>query len=183
MKTKLIIIILALIIALGLGYLWCQKDGPAHAPITSITMEITSSRFNHNENIPALYTCDDADINPPLIISGTSEEAKSLVLIVDDPDAPAGTWVHWTVFNIDPKTTEISENTVPQGSIEGLTSFNSPGYGGPCPPSGTHRYVFKIYALDETLDLDETAKSYDIEQVMEGYILDQAELIGLYSRE
>lgn len=183
MKTKLLIVIVALIIAIGLGYLWGQRNGPAHAPVTSINMDITSSRFEHNENIPALYTCDDADINPPLIISGTPEETKSLALIVDDPDASEEGWVHWTVFNIDPKTTEISENTVPQGATEGLTSFNSPGYGGPCPPSGTHRYVFKIYALDETLDLDETAKSYDIEQVMEGHILEQAELIGLYSRE
>ncbi|MFH1533967.1 MAG: YbhB/YbcL family Raf kinase inhibitor-like protein [Nitrospirota bacterium] len=146
-------------------------------------MEISSKAFNHNENIPAKYTCDGEGINPPLTIIGTPQDAKSLALIVDDPDAPSGTWVHWTVFNIDQSTQEIPENSIPQGATEGLTSSNSQEYGGPCPPSGTHRYFFKIYALDTTIDLDETAKPYDIEQAMEGHILDQAEFIGLYSRE
>ncbi|MBD3360547.1 YbhB/YbcL family Raf kinase inhibitor-like protein [Candidatus Peregrinibacteria bacterium] len=146
-------------------------------------MEITSTAFNNNENIPSKYTCDGQDINPPLQISGTPENAKSLVLIVDDPDAPAGTWIHWTVWNIDPKIIEIPENSVPAGAVEGETSFENTGYGGPCPPSGTHRYFFKLYALDIMLDLDQNAKSDDIYQVMEGHTVDSAELIGLFSRE
>ncbi|GAG65703.1 unnamed protein product, partial [marine sediment metagenome] len=106
--------------------------------------------------------------------------AKSLVLIVDDPDAPAKTWVHWTVWNIDPKTTEILENSIPQDAVEGVTDFGTSGYGGPCPPSGTHRYFFKLYALDTTLDLSSSATVEDIQEAMEGHILDSVELIGLY---
>ncbi|RLF04972.1 MAG: YbhB/YbcL family Raf kinase inhibitor-like protein, partial [Thermoprotei archaeon] len=98
-------------------------------------------------------------------------------------DAPMGTWVHWTVWNIDPKTVEIPENSVPEGAVEGITDFGKPGYGGPCPPSGTHRYFFKLYALDTTLDLGSDATKSDIEKAMEGHILEKAELIGRYSRE
>ncbi|MQY75764.1 MAG: YbhB/YbcL family Raf kinase inhibitor-like protein [Clostridia bacterium] len=143
-------------------------------------MKIESPSFKNNEMIPSKYTCDAENINPPITISGISQDAKSLVLIVDDPDAPAKTWVHWTVWNIDPKTTEILENSVPQDAVEGVTDFGTPGYGGPCPPSGTHRYFFKLYALDTTLDLSSSATVEDIQEAMEGHILDSVELIGLY---
>lgn len=150
--------------------------------ILANNMQIISPAFEHNAKIPSKYTCDGDDISPPLAISGVPEGAKSLVLISDDPDAPAGTWVHWTVWNIDPTTSKIPENSVPQAGIEGYTNFGKPGYGGPCPPFGEHRYFFKLYALDKTLDLDASAKKKDIEKKMERYILDKAELIGLYKR-
>lgn len=141
------------------------------------------SVFKNNENIPKKYTCDGENINPPLEISGVPEDAKSLVLIVDDPDAPMGTWVHWTMWNIDPKTEKIEENNVPYGAVEGMTSFKKLGYGGPCPPSGVHHYYFKIYAIDTMLALSNKSDKLEIEKEINGRILDQAELVGLYSRE
>ncbi len=119
----------------------------------------------------------------PLGDSPIPAEAKSLVLIVDDPDAPAGDWVHWTVWNISAKTKTIAENSLPENAAEGFTDFGKPGYGGPCPPTGTHRYFFKLYALDTTLALNSSAKKTDIEKAMEGHILEQAELVGLYQRK
>lgn len=144
-------------------------------------MKIESSAFKHNEKIPAKYTCDGENISPPLAISEVPGNAKSLVLIVHDPDAPAGTWVHWNVWNIPPQTKEVREGGVPQG-IEGATSFNKPGYGGPCPPSGTHRYFFKLYALDTMLDLPSSAMKGEIEKSMTGHIIAYHEFIGLYER-
>src|SRR3989344_873103 len=116
-------------------------------------MNLSSPAFEHHQPIPAKYTCDGENINPLLQFSDIPDSTKSLVLIMDDPDAPAGLWVHWTIWNIDPGTAEIAENSVPPGSIEGVTSFGKPGYGGPCPPSGTHRYFFKFFALDTKLDI------------------------------
>lgn len=148
-------------------------------------MEITSPVFKNNETLPVKYTCEGDNINPPLKISGTPENAKSLILIVDDPDAPAGLWTHWTAWNIDPKTTEISENSVPINSVEGITSFGNIGYGAPCPPknSGTHRYFFKIYAIDHTLDLPTSITAEELYKTIEPSIVDKAEIIGLYSRK
>ena len=108
-------------------------------------------------------------------------EAVSLALIVDDPDAPAGDWVHWTVWNISPETVEITEGSPPSG-VEGTTDFGKTGWGGPCPPSGTHRYFFKLYALDQELDLDSSATKSEIETAITGHVLDKAELVGLYER-
>lgn len=147
----------------------------------SYKMKLESPAFGNMERIPSKYTCDGQDINPPLKISDVPENTKSLVLIVDDPDAPAGTWVHWLVWNISPNTKEIPENSVPKNAVEGITSWNRVGYGGPCPPSGTHRYFFKLYALDTILDLPSTTIS-ELEKAMENHILDKAELVGLYSR-
>ena len=146
-------------------------------------MKISSSAVSHNQSIPAKYTCDGENINPPLQIVDVSSAAKSLVLISDDPDAPMGTWVHWTAWNISPEIKEIAENSVPIGAVEGMTSFGDKGYGGPCPPSGTHRYFFKLYALDSILDLPTSAKAADIEKAMKGHILDKTEFIGLYKRQ
>jgi Raf kinase inhibitor-like YbhB/YbcL family protein len=145
-------------------------------------LKITSSAFEHNGTIPARYTCDGADINPPLHVSNTPSGTKSLALIVDDPDAPMGTWVHWVAWNIDPATSEIKENTVPAGAMEGMNDFRKHNYGGPCPPSGTHRYFFKIYALDTRLDPDSNADKAALEKAMKGHILGQAELMGKYKR-
>lgn len=159
-------------------------------------MKISSSTFDSNQTIPSKYTCDGENINPPLQIADIPEDAESLVLIVDDPDAPAGTWTHWTIWNITPHINDISENSIPNRAswdpnspsvplpaMEGLTDFGKSGYDGPCPPSGTHRYFFKLYALDTMLDLPPSAKAGDIEKAMKGHILDKAELIGLYKRQ
>ena len=148
-------------------------------------MKLTSSAFENNGKIPSKYTCDDLNISPQLSILEIPENAKSIVLIMDDPDAmkPAGkVWDHWIVFNISLETTEIIEGKEPQG-IQGMTSFGRLGYGGPCPPDAEHRYFFKLYALDTILDLKEGATKAEVESAMQDHIIDQAELIGLYSRE
>ncbi|MBF0505856.1 MAG: YbhB/YbcL family Raf kinase inhibitor-like protein [Nitrospirae bacterium] len=145
-------------------------------------LKISSTAFPDNGNIPSKYTCDGTDINPPLFIENVPQEAKSLVLIVDDPDAPMGTWVHWVVWNISPRTKEIKENDSPQGASFGLNDFRKKSYGGPCPPSGTHRYFFKLYALDTALDLPAGAKKGDVEKAMKGHIISQTQTIGLYKR-
>jgi len=142
-------------------------------------LTVTSPAFENNKLIPAKYTCDGDDVNPLLIIEGVPEETKSLVLIVDDPDAPMGTWDHWVVWNIPP-TKRIEENSVP--GVQGLNDFRKHSYGGPCPPSGTHRYFFKVYALDTKLDLNQNSKKKDIEKAMKDHILAKGELVGLYSR-
>ncbi|PIY95972.1 MAG: YbhB/YbcL family Raf kinase inhibitor-like protein [Candidatus Kerfeldbacteria bacterium CG_4_10_14_0_8_um_filter_42_10] len=144
-------------------------------------MKITSSAFQNNQSIPAKYSCDGEDVNPPLAFSELPDNIQSLALIVDDPDAPAGTWVHWIVWNINPATAEISENSVPKGAIEGITSAGQAGYSGPCPPSGEHRYFFKLYALAAMLQLDASADKAALKQAMQGHILAQANLTGLYS--
>ena len=146
-------------------------------------MQLKSPAFSQNGVVPAKYTCDGQNISPPLQIAETPENAKSLVLICDDPDAPGKTWTHWTVWNIDPTTTEIIEGKTPAGSIQGVTDFGEVGYGGPCPPSGEHRYFFKLYALDTDLALSYQAKKEDIEKAMEGHVIDQAQLTGVYSRK
>ena len=147
------------------------------------TLNITSAAFSNNGMIPAKYTCDGADVNPPLAISGVPENAKSLALIVDDPDAPSGMWVHWVVWNIDPKTREIAEDSLPKGAMLGMNDFRKLDYGGPCPPSGTHRYFFKVYALDALLDPGNAAAKAAVERSMKSHILDQAELVGRYRRK
>lgn len=146
-------------------------------------MRLTSSAFSNNQLIPVKYTCNGENVNPPLTISGVHENTKSLVLIIDDPDALVGTWTHWTVWNINPTVASIGENSLPTGSIQGITSFGKPGYGGPCPPSSTHHYYFKLYALDTTLDLVSSAKKDELEKAMIGHILEKTELIGLYGRK
>lgn len=143
-------------------------------------MELSSPVFENGENIPAKYTCDGDNINPPLKIRGVPEEARSLALLVDDPDAPSGTFVHWVLYDIAPDTEVILENTQPGTS--GTNSFQQDTYGGPCPPSGTHRYFFKLYALDRTLDTGPGKTKEQLLQAMDGHILEEAELIGLYER-
>ena len=145
-------------------------------------MQLTSSAFNHNSFIPEKYTCDGLDINPPLSISDTPKNTQSLLLIIDDPDSPAGTFIHWLLWNIDPQTTEILEKSIPNGAIEGLTSWGKIGYGGPCPNVGTHRYFFKIFALDFKINLPSPANVTKILPLIRNHILDQAQLTGKYSK-
>lgn len=147
--------------------------------LTPSAMKLTSSAFENNSAIPSKYSCDGENINPPLQIGEIPENTKSLVLIVHDPDAPSGDWLHWIVFNISP-TNEIAENSKP-GSEE-VNDFGDSKYDGPCPPSGTHHYVFDLYALDTTLNLQTGAKRSDIESAMQGHSLAKAELIGVYQR-
>lgn len=145
------------------------------------TMKLSSAAFENNTMIPTEYTCDGQDISPPLSISGVPNKAKSLALVMDDPDAPGGTFTHWVVWNILPDKTEFVKGekiSFPQGT----TSFGSIGYGGPCPPSGVHRYNFKLYALNTMLDLEEGSTKKDLERAMTGKIMEQATLIGKYSR-
>ncbi|MBE0427022.1 MAG: YbhB/YbcL family Raf kinase inhibitor-like protein [Nitrospirae bacterium] len=145
-------------------------------------LQLTSPAFKHKEYIPRKYTCDGADINPPLQINNIPANTKSMVLIVDDPDAPARTWVHWVVWNIDYYVSEIKENSVPKGAEQGINDFRKHEYGGPCPPSGTHRYFFKLYALDTLLNLESKAGKSNLEKAMKGHIIEKAEIIGLYKR-
>jgi hypothetical protein len=145
-------------------------------------VKIISSEFKNNEKIPSNYTCEGEDVNPPLEFVDVPEDAKSLALIVDDPDAPGKTWVHWVVFNIPPETEEIDEDTVPDDAILGRTDFGNKSYGGPCPPSGTHRYFFKLYALDAMLDLDSGASKQEVLDAMNGRIIEKAELVGIFAR-
>jgi len=145
-------------------------------------MKITSSAFQQGGNIPSKFSCDGANTNPPLQISDLPSEAKSLLLIVDDPDAPSGLFTHWVVWNVSPQTTTISEGSTPKG-VQGTNDFGKSGYGGPCPPSGTHRYYFKIFALDRELDLPFGAKRGQLDAAMKGHVIAQGELMGRYSRK
>lgn len=189
MKSTIIILVIIIILIILVVAVFIFKNKqlkePTNIDINNIktNMEIKSSVFKNNQYIPAKYTCDGDNINPPLEFSNVPSQAKSLVLIVDDPDAPSGTWVHWVVFNIDPKLKKIFENSAPSTAIEGITSFGRIGYGGPCPPSGIHRYFFKLYALDTKLDLNKNANKNDVEAAMNGHVLATAELIGLYKRK
>lgn len=142
-----------------------------------------STVFNHNEQIPSVYTCDGKDLAPELTISDVPAEAKELALIVDDPDAPMGTWVHWLVYNMPATTIKIDAKNLPQGAKEGITDFGKVGWGGPCPPSGTHRYFFKLYALDKALDLQVGLTKTQLEKAIKNHIIEKEELIGLYKRK
>ncbi len=144
---------------------------------------IKSPVFKNNEFIPKRYTCDGDNINPPLIFNNVPKETQSLVLIADDPDAPMETWTHWIVWNIDPDIDEIAENSVPSGAVLGTNDFKKLEYGGPCPPSGTHRYFFRLYALNTKLDLGQGESREELEERMRGHIIDEGELMGRYSKQ
>jgi Raf kinase inhibitor-like YbhB/YbcL family protein len=144
-------------------------------------MKITSSAFQEGGNIPSRFTCDGSDTSPPLQITGIPSEAKSLVLIADDPDAPGGLFTHWLVWNIPPQTNSIAEGSAPKG-VPGANDFGKSGYRGPCPPPGTHRYSFKIFALDRELDLRAGAKRSQLDAAMKGHAIAQGELVGRYAR-
>jgi Raf kinase inhibitor-like YbhB/YbcL family protein len=153
-------------------------------------MELASSAFEHGAAIPRRHTCEGTDVAPPLRWSGVPPQAKSLVLIVDDPDAPdpaapQRTWVHWVVLDIAPDTSALPQGGKPQpaGAREGLNDWHRAGYGGPCPPVGRHRYFFKLYALDRWLPALQRPTKAQVEQAMKGHVLAQAELIGTYQKQ
>ena len=150
-------------------------------------MQITSSAFTEGTMIPAKYTCDGQDISPPLEWKISPAGTNSFTLITDDPDAPMGTWVHWVAYNIPSNTTELDENVKPEqefksGMRQGSNSWPKIGYGGPCPPSGTHRYYFKLYALDVILDIKPGATKEQVLQSMKGHVIAEAQLMGKYKR-
>ncbi len=160
---------------------------PPAAGEGGVTMELKSSAFGYGQPIPTRYTCDGEDISPPLEWTDPPAGTRSFALIMDDPDAPVGVWDHWVLFNIPPETRFLPEGVPPdpdlaQGGRHGRNSWKRLGYGGPCPPGGTHRYFFRLYALDTVLDLSSGATRKDVLRAMGGHILAQAELMGTYRR-
>ena len=150
-------------------------------------IKVESSAFKEGELIPSQYTCDGSNISPPLKWSNPPKGTVSLVLISDDTDAPAGTWVHWVVYNIPPSVKGFPQNVptakiLENGAIQGTTDFGKIGYGGPCPPSGTHRYYFKLYALDTMLNFDPGATKKQVVDAMKNHVLAKGQLIGRYKR-
>jgi len=153
-----------------------------------VELKIESSSFKEGELIPSKYTCDGENISPPLSWKDVPEGTKSFALISDDPDAPVGDWVHWVIYNVPAEVHELKEGAsskrlLPKGSIEGITDFRNTGYGGPCPPSGIHRYFFKLYALNTILHLPAGTSKKKLLEAMQGHIISQATLIGKYSRK
>jgi Raf kinase inhibitor-like YbhB/YbcL family protein len=152
-----------------------------------MTIKLTSAAFQEGGVIPKAYTCDGANISPLLMWDGVPDRAKTLALIADDPDAPGKTWVHWIVFNLPASVRELRENVAAQASItgggmQGTNDFPKVGYGGPCPPEGTHRYFFKLYALDTELTLDAKTTKEQLLKAMEGHVIAEGQLMGRYSR-
>ena len=152
-----------------------EEEGPAMVELT-----LTSPVFAEGEAIPIQFSCDGDDLSPELAWAGIPDGTASLVLFFDDPDAPGGTWDHWILFNIPADLTGLAQDGT--AGTDGNNSWNRTGYGGPCPPGGTHRYFFKLYAIDTRLDLPEGAAKGEIESAMEGHILGQVELMGTYTR-
>jgi len=176
MKNKLICFLLTMSVVFFVSYGMSKE-------VTKMSgLKISSPAFENNGYMPAKYTCDGLDINPSFFIENVPVNSKSLALIVDDPDAPRGTWVHWVLWNINPGTKEIKENSIPAGANQGLNDFRKHNYGGPCPPSGTHRYFFKLYALDAIPGLGPSSTKADLEKAMKGHIIEQAQVVGLYKR-
>ncbi len=175
---KIIYIILVVGIVIGVtSYIIVAKNKKRREKM----IKITSPAFKNGDFIPQKYTCKGEDINPPLEFTNIPDAAKSLVLIMDDPDAPMGTWQHWLVWNISPEIKKIEENSVPKGAVLGRNDFGRLKYGGPCPPSGTHRYFFRLYALDVKLNLKEGATRKELDNAMGGHIIDSATLMGKFS--
>jgi Raf kinase inhibitor-like YbhB/YbcL family protein len=146
-------------------------------------MKISTRAFSELRPIPERFTADGENVNPPLNISGVPPKAKSLALVVDDPDTPMGAWTHWLVWNIKPATTTVPENTTPPGAIVGRNDALIPKYVGPSPPRGTHRYYFRLYALDQKLNLPPGADRDALDQALQGHVIAKAELLGRYARE
>jgi Raf kinase inhibitor-like YbhB/YbcL family protein len=176
-------------IAFGFIAVWSVngKTKPVKPVKGGTEMVVTSSSFTGGAMIPSKYTCDGADISPPLSWSGTPDAAKSIALICDDPDAPGGVWVHWVAYNIPPTVTRLHENipaadTLSDSTRQGVNDFRKTGYGGPCPTGGTHRYFFKVYALDVLLPVDRQMTKAKLLKMMEGHVLAEGQLMGKYKR-
>ena len=166
-----------LITVLSFSWGFSQETG------RSKSLKVTSPAFENNGNIPLAYGCDGKNVNPPVRIGNIPPGTKSLALVWDDQDAPRGTYVHWILWNIDPDTKEVKENSVPEGAVQGLNDFKKNRYGGPCPPTRPHTYVLKVYALDTRLELDPKSTKADLEKAAEGRIIARGQLVGVYKRE
>jgi Raf kinase inhibitor-like YbhB/YbcL family protein len=172
----------------------CSKSQPAPANVAAqpaqqpqTGMKVESAAFKEGQPIPRQYTCDGINISPPLEWSGVPKSAKTIAIVADDPDAPGGTWVHWVLYNLPAENIGLVENVpvneeLRAGGFQGKNDFGKPGYGGPCPPSGTHRYFFKVYALDTDLPLKAGATRADVDKAIQGHIVAQAQLMGTYQR-
>ena len=164
------------------------KDAFSQTGAQKMDFTISSTAFQNGGDIPKKFTCDGADVSPPLSWTGTPGNVQSFALIADDPDAPAGTWTHWVVYDLPANVTELEENVskvdkLPNDARQGRNDFRKLGYGGPCPPPGkAHRYFLKLYALDTKLNLAPGASKQDVEQAVQGHVLGQTELMGKYSR-
>ena len=186
---KKIVVILAILFLLFFSYFLFnsyKKQSQTSYTINnqlSHTMKITSPAFENNQFIPTKFTCDGENINPALEINNVPAKAKSLALIVDDPDSPSGTYVHWVMYNLNPQDKDLDENAVPPGALQSVNGAGQEKYTGPCPSSGTHHYRFKIYALDTDLNFSNPPDAKTLIIAMQGHVLDQAELIGLYKRK
>jgi Raf kinase inhibitor-like YbhB/YbcL family protein len=180
--TKTAGLLFALSVALAACHSRSARGGEA------MNLGISSDSFAFGGTIPVKFTCDGQDRSPELHWGESPAETRSFALIADDPDAPAGTWVHWVIFNLPPQTKSLPEDVVKKGeldsgALQGTNDFGNLGYGGPCPPPGkAHRYFFKLYALDTALSLQAGAKKADVERAMKGHILAQGELMGHYAR-
>lgn len=187
-SSIIVVLVIFLLIggALAILSIRNQHKTTTKLPIPTVVIkenefQLTSPAFGEYEMIPKKYTCDGANINPPLTISNIASGTKSLALVVDDPDAPLGTFVHWVVWNIAPGTLEIKEGVSPQAAQQGMNSAGRNGYMGPCPPA-RHRYFFKLYALDATIGLDGKSTDQDLVKAMSGHIIAESHLIGIYRR-
>ena len=184
-----LLLILAAVAALAIASCTQPADDAAsqqqviNQEVVDMALKLSSPAFQNNAVIPAKFTCEGDDVNPELRIEGVPSGAKSLVLVMDDPDAPAKVWEHWTVINIPPGTARIAENSVPEGAVQLANDFRRVEWGGPCPPPGkVHRYQFKLYALDAILDLGSSARKSDVEKAMKGHVIEEAVLVGTYKR-
>lgn len=175
------IISIVVMVLLGIKFFAISSNNIISANNKEGKMKITSV-FENEDKIPSKYTCDGEGLAPELTISEVPKNALSLVLIVDDPDAPMGVFTHWLLYNIPVDTKSISAANIPTDAIAGMTDFGKTGYGGPCPPFGTHRYFFKLYAIDTKLSLPHNVRKDALEKAIEGHVIEKAELIGLYAR-
>ncbi len=183
---KILLVFISVVTACSLSERAVQE--PTKTNQQAAKIELSSAAFANGQSIPKKYTCDGEDVSPPLKWTNAPKETKSFALISDDPDAPAGTWVHWVIFNIPADVSELKENLPKTESVlgkakQGINDFEKIGYGGPCPPSGSpHRYFFKLYALDTELNLSGNVKKEDLVKAMQGHILAEGQIIGTYQR-
>jgi Raf kinase inhibitor-like YbhB/YbcL family protein len=178
---KIVLFGLALAAAAGVGYLVRHKQSALKKETAmSVALRLTSPAFDNGERIPVRYTCKGDNVSPPLEFSGIPTDAQSLALILHDPDAPSGDYLHWAIWNIHPGITNIPEGAVPIGAVEGKNDFGDTGYGGPCPPSGTHRYEFDAYALDANLKLPAGSERSKVMQAIEDHTIAETKLVGSF---
>ncbi len=187
MKSLLVFIFLVVLIGAGLYVYYINSPYSTGVKRTFFgkleSMTISSTSFSNQGKIPKKYTCDDANVNPPLTFNAIPPSSRSLLVIAEDRDSNPKDFTHWTIFDLNPSINGLNENSVPDQATEGVNSFGNIGYDGPCPPNGTHRYVFKLFALDSVLGLERGAKKEEILSKIQGHILDEAELVGTYKKE